>query len=89
MRTKMIICVMLTLLILLALSGLAAAQSVESPTYVPPPGPPTDVVTPPPTAPPTDGERIPTPSTSGGMAVGYNALIGLLLLGSALPLLRK
>jgi hypothetical protein len=87
MRTKMIICVMLTLLILLALSGLAAAQSFESPTYVPPPGPPPTV--PPKDIPPTDGERMPTPPTSGGMAVGYNALIGMLLLGSALPLLRK
>ncbi len=90
MRTKAIISFMLILLIMLTFAGLAGAQ-IESPTYVTPPGPPTLDIDPDDIDrdDPDDVDRIATPPTSGGMAVGYSVLIGLLLITSSVPFLRK
>ena len=59
------------------------------PPVVPPDVTPPDVVAPP--VPPVDVpvDLPPTPPTAGGMLQAYGMLIGLVLLGSALPLRRR
>ena len=100
MKTRLMIGALLIFVIVFSFAGLAGAQ-IEGVPYVPPPVPPPVVppdVTPPdfvappfPPVPPVDVpvDLPPTPATAGGMLQAYGILIGLVLLGSALPLRRS
>ena len=83
MNNKGIFGLMLVILVLLAFSGLAGAQ--EGPTYTPPPDSPSEIDL----GPPGPGLDIDTPRTAGGPAMWQTALLGVLLLTAALPLMGR
>ena len=104
MKTRLMIGALLIFVIVFSFAGLAGAQ-IQGVPYVPPPVPPDITPVPPPTgitpdvddpfptvpAPPVDEpvDLPPMPPTAGGMLQAYGMLIGLVLLGSALPLRRR